>query len=88
MMKRITWMIITFGIAAILLYLSRFWTFDLWGRDGLFDVKEIRSKGGLLARWLRGTPFAPFELLIWLGGVFAVLTWLEKAYGFLGRKKQ
>jgi len=88
MSRRIFWMALTLIAAAVMLYLSRFWVFDLWGRGGLFDIKELRPQGGLLARWLRGTPFAPFELLIWIGGVFAILTWLEKAYGLLSKGKQ
>ncbi len=81
--RRITWMLITIIVMIPVFYLSRFWVFDFWGRDGLFGIKEIRPQGGLLDRWLRGTPFAPFELLIWLAGVFCILTWLEKAYAAL-----
>ncbi len=87
MTRRVIWMALTIIAAVIMLYLSRFWTFDFWGREGLFEIKELRSKGGLLAQWLRGTQFAPFELLIWLGGVFFILTWLEKAYGFVTKSK-
>ena len=87
MTKRIVWMAITVMAAAILLYLSRFWVFDLWGREGLFGIEQIRPQGGLLAQWLRGTYLAPFELIIWLVGFFLFLTWLEKAYAWLARKK-
>ncbi|MEX0317467.1 MAG: hypothetical protein AB3N21_05935 [Ruegeria sp.] len=80
MSKRILWMIITLLAAAILYYLSRFWVFDLWGREGLFGIQQLRPQGGLLGRWLRGTPLAPFELLIWVIGFFLILTGLEKAY--------
>ena len=87
MTRRIFWMIVTIIVAAILAYLSRFLVFDLWGRGGLFGVQELRPQGGLLGRWLRGTPFQPFELIIWFIAMFLVLTWLEKAYDRLTKKK-
>lgn len=79
-MKRIVSLVIVTLIGAILLYLSRFWIFDLWDRPGLFGLSELRPQGGLLARWLRGTDFAPFELLIWVIGGFLILTWLQKIF--------
>ena len=67
-------------LAAIFFYLSRFWFFSLWDRAGLFGIEDLRPQGGLLARWLRGTSFAPFELLIWAVGGFLILTWAQKLY--------
>lgn len=78
MIKRIFALLLVAAAALILLYLSRFWIFEWWGRDGLFGVRELRPQGGLLARWLRGTPLAPFELLIWICSAFVLLTWLER----------
>ena len=83
MMKRIIWITIMLMIAAFFFYISRFWVFDLWSREGLFGIKELRPRGGLLAVWLRGTPLAPFELLIWVVAVFLSLTWVEKIYSKL-----
>ena len=83
MTRRIIWMLITAALAVSLLYISRFWMFELWSRDGLLGIKALRPKGGLLAVWLRGTPMAPFELLIWMCGVFMALTWVEKLYNRL-----
>ncbi len=80
MMRRILWLLITALVGLSLLYISRFWLFDLWARDGLFGIKALRPQGGLLALWLRETPFAPFELLIWISGTFMSLTWLENLY--------
>ena len=82
-MTRIAWMLIATLVAAILYYVSRFWTFRLWPRDGLFGVEVLRPQGGLVGRWLRGTDFAPFELLIWAVGAFLVLTVLQKLYDLL-----
>lgn len=87
-MKRISLLLLMLLVAAVLLYLSRFWLFDLWPRSGLFGIQELRPNGGLLARWLRGTPFAPFELLIWAAGGFMVLTYLQKFIDFLTTPKE
>lgn len=70
-------------IAAIMLYVSRFWFLSLWPRSGLFGVEELRPAGGLLRRWLRGTEAAPFELVIWAVGCFLVLTVAQKVYDLL-----
>ena len=80
MTRHVLSLLIVGVVTIILLYLSRFWVFDFWTRAGLFGIAELRPDGGLLARWLRGTPFAPFELLIWACGVFMVLTWLQKLW--------
>lgn len=82
-MKRVFWLLVITAIAIVMLYLSRFWFLDLWGREGLFGIAELRRGGGLLARWLRGTVAAPFELLIWVVGVFIALTYLQKFYDWL-----
>ena len=85
-MKRPLLLILMLAVALVFFYLSRFWFLDLWGREGLFGWQELRPGGGLLARWLRGTPFAPFELLIWAVGVFLILTYLQKFVDLLGPK--
>ncbi len=83
MIGRIFWLVLAIFVGVALLYISRFWVFNLWSRDGLLGIPSLRPQGGLLAMWLRGTMFAPFELLIWFCGVFLSLTWLEKLYGRL-----
>ncbi|MEP4196235.1 MAG: hypothetical protein ABJL99_11450 [Aliishimia sp.] len=67
-------------LSAILFYLSRFWFLSLWPRSGLFGIEALRPTGGLVGRWLRGTDFAPFELLIWAMGCFVLLTLGQKIY--------
>ncbi len=81
-MKRVFVLLLVALLGLIMLYVSRFWIFDLWPRSGLFGWAELRPNGGLLARWLRGTSFAPFELLIWAAGVFMILTGLQKIVDF------
>lgn len=84
-MKRLVWMVIATAVAAILFYVSRFWYLRLWPRDGLFGIEALRPQGGLVGRWLRGTDFAPFELLIWAIGAFVLLSVLQKIYDLLNR---
>ncbi|WP_223423752.1 hypothetical protein [Tateyamaria pelophila] len=79
-MKRIFWLGLVTGVGIVLLYLSRFWIWSVWPRSGLFGLEDLRPQGGLLATWLRGTDFAPFELLVWAIGVFLILTILQKLY--------
>lgn len=82
-MKRIVLLVLMLVVGVVLLYLSRFWFLDLWPRSGLFGLETLRPGGGLIGRWLRGTPFAPFELLIWAVGVFLILTYLQKIIDYL-----
>jgi len=67
-------------VSLVIFYLSRFWIFKWWSRKGLFEIDSIKPSGGLLGHWLAGTPFQPFELLIWAGGVFLLLTFLQKLF--------
>ncbi|AXI46673.1 hypothetical protein C1J03_11965 [Sulfitobacter sp. SK012] len=82
-MKRILLLVLVFVVGIVMLYLSRFWFLDLWPRSGLFGWEALRPGGGLLGRWLRGTPFAPFELLIWAIGIFLILTYLQRFIDFI-----
>ncbi len=84
-MKRTPLLLLVFLVGLVMLYLSRFWFVELWPRSGLFGVQDLRPGGGLLGRWLRGTPFAPFELLIWGSGVFLILTYLQRLIDFLSK---
>jgi hypothetical protein len=77
----------TAAVALVLVYLSQFWVWRLWSRDGLFGIEWIRPGGNLVSVWLRGTPFAPFALPIWAMLVFVALTWLERCFGWLSRGK-
>lgn len=87
MARRLIWMAIAIALTIVAAYLSRFWIFRWWGREGLFGFEDLRPGGGLLARWLRGTDFAPFELLIWVLAVFAVLTLVQNIANRLGPKE-
>lgn len=87
-MRRWLTMTVVTLLTTVLFYVSRFWDFRLWQRDGLFGIEALRPQGGLLARWLRGTDAAPFELLIWAIGVFGILTVAQRIYDRLTRPKE
>ena len=79
-MRHFIYLSVTIAVGVVLLYLSRFWIFRLWDRDGLFGIKDLTPAGGLIGRWTRGTDFAPFELLIWVVLGFLILTLLQKLF--------
>lgn len=79
MMRRITGLLLTVLVALMLFYLSRFWDFRLW-QGGLFGIDWLRPQGNLVARWLRGTPFASYDLLIWAVCSVLILTFLERGF--------
>lgn len=85
-MRRAIWLVLVGVLALIFWYVSRYWPWRLWDRDGLFGFEALRPQGGLLGVWLRGTPLQPFELLIWAVGVFLVLTLLQRAWDLLHNK--
>ncbi|MEL7098697.1 MAG: hypothetical protein AAGM84_07705 [Pseudomonadota bacterium] len=72
-------------IAAALLYASPYWPVQLWGRPGLFGLSSLPPGGDLVGRWLRGTPLAPFDLMVWAVGSFALLSTLQWAASKLGK---
>ncbi|MDJ0612656.1 MAG: hypothetical protein QNJ29_03205 [Rhizobiaceae bacterium] len=77
-MKRAFSLSLMFVIGTILFYISRFWPFSFWDRPGLFGWGQLPPNGGLLRRWLRGTDFTAYELLIWIVLVFLCLTAVQK----------
>ncbi|MEM8656881.1 MAG: hypothetical protein AAF813_05980 [Pseudomonadota bacterium] len=82
-MRRLFGIALAAVLVTVALYLSRYWVFRLWDREGLLGAEVLRPQGGLLGRWLRGTDGAPFELLIWGCGVFLLLTLLQAIWNRL-----
>lgn len=78
MTRRIASLVVVAVVALCLFYISRFWGFRLWGNEGLLGIEALRPQGGLLALWLRGTPLAPYELLVWGIGSVLILTGVQK----------
>lgn len=86
-MRRVFGLLLMLLLATVLLYLSRFWIWRLWPGPGLFGWNQLPPQGDLVTRWLRGTPLAPFALLVWAAGSFLVLTWVQKFYDRLTAPK-
>ena len=82
-MRRLLVILIVLAVAAVLLYLSRFWPFELWGRRSPLGELGLRPGGNMVQIWLRGTPFAQFDLIIWAVASFLVLSWTEKLVQFI-----
>ncbi len=84
MITRIALTAMAAALTLVIFYVSRFWDFRWWDRPGLFGLEALPPQGGLVGRWLRGTDFAAFELLIWGAGVVLVLSavqWLVDRIG-------
>lgn len=79
-MSRVISLIFTAIVGLLLLYVSRFWPFELWDRPGLFGWRELPPGGGVLQRWLRGTDFAPYDLILWFILSFLVLSALQAIF--------
>jgi hypothetical protein len=86
MIHRLLWLLLMACVMLVLFYISRFWDFRLWSREGLWGIQALRPQGGLVAVWLRGTPFAPFELIIWAIGSVLFLTGLQSLKDLFTRK--
>jgi len=88
MIRRLLSLLIIASVALVLFYISRFWDFRLWGREGLFGIEMLRPQGGLLAVWLRGTVLAPYELLVWTVGSFLILTGVQKGFDLVAHSRK
>lgn len=80
MLQRVARLAVAALVGLLLLYVSRFWPFELWGRDGLLGWAALAPGGDLLAGWLRGTPAEPFALVIWAVATFLSLTFLQRLF--------
>ncbi|MEL6168673.1 MAG: hypothetical protein AAFR35_08270 [Pseudomonadota bacterium] len=65
------------ALFAVLFYASRYWPFRWWDRPGLFGLEELPPQGNLVRGWLRGTDFAPFELVVWAVLGFLLLSLIQ-----------
>lgn len=67
-------------LIALLAYLSRFWVFGWWGRDGLLGVEALRPGGDLWRGWMGDLGLGAFDIVLWAAAAFAVLTLAEKLW--------
>ena len=85
MLTRIMGLSLATALALVLLYLSAWWPFEWWGRDGLFGIEILRPQGDLVEHWLRGTALARFDELIWLGGGMLLLSLVQAIWSRVTR---
>ncbi|MGF1621074.1 MAG: hypothetical protein ACFCUR_10715 [Rhodomicrobiaceae bacterium] len=77
MITRIAGLLTAFLLAAFIAYASRYWIFDLWGREGLFGVSWLPPQGGLIRSWTGGTMWSPFDIILWGIAAFLLLTFVQ-----------
>ncbi|MEM7547385.1 MAG: hypothetical protein AAF367_17790 [Pseudomonadota bacterium] len=82
-MRRVVGIAVAAIFLAVLAYLSRFWVFRWWERDGLFGIEVLRPQGELWARWMRDLGLGPYELVLWAIAAFAVLSLAQKLWDSL-----
>ena len=85
-MRRVLGLVFALILIALLAYLSRFWVFDWWGRDGFLGVEALRPGGDLWRGWMRGLGLGAFDLLLWAVAAFATLTVAEKLWSRIFRR--
>ena len=79
-MSRIIGLLIAAITLTVFAYLSRFWTFSWWGRDGLFGIEALRPAGDLWRRWMNMIDLGPYDILLWAVAGFAMLTILQRLW--------
>lgn len=75
MIRRIALLALMAGITAVLVYASPWWPFEWWTRGGMLGLPP---GGDLVGEWLRGTAWAPFDLIAWGIASILLLTALRK----------
>jgi hypothetical protein len=64
-------------LATLIAYASRYWVFDLWPREGLFGIQGLPPQGDLVRRFLGGTIWSPFDIVIWAIAAFLLLSFVQ-----------
>ena len=66
------------ALAVIIAYASRFWPWPgFWSAEGAFGVPWLHPNGEWVRRFLRGTMFARFDVLVWGALAFLLLSLAE-----------
>ena len=77
MTGRVIGVLIAILLAVVIAYASRYWIFDLWGREGLAGLQSLPPQGELIRRWTGGTIWSPFDIVLWGVGAFLLLTFVQ-----------
>ncbi|MEM1428273.1 MAG: hypothetical protein AAGG09_02335 [Pseudomonadota bacterium] len=88
MTRRIVGIATALALAALLFFASRYWSFRLWDRPGLFGWEALPPQGGLVRGWLRGTQFAVYDIIIWAIAAFVLLTLVQKIADAIARRSK
>lgn len=79
-MRRILGLLLALILIAVFAYVSRFWAFTWWGREGLFGIEELRRGGDLWRRWMNDAGLGPYDIVLWAIGCFIVLSLVQKLW--------
>ena len=79
-MSRAIGVVLAVLLFALAWYASPWWPFRLWDNPGLLGMASLRPGGDVVAFLTRGTPLAPYDLMIWGTGCFLVLTLFQKVW--------
>ena len=79
-MARALGLLLVAVLIAVFAYLSRFWVFTWWGREGLFGVEWLRAGGDLWRRWMNDLGLGPYDIVLWAVAGFVVLTVLQRLW--------
>ncbi len=82
-MRRVFGIVVAILLLVVIVYLSRYWTFRLWDREGLAGIQALRPQGSLPGQWLRGTPFSTFDIIAWAVGSFLLLSIIQAIWARL-----
>lgn len=86
MARRILGLALALILLTALAYLSRFWVFDWWGREGLGGLPALRPGGDLWRRWMNDLGLGPYDVILWAVGVFALLSVVQSIWDRVSRK--
>jgi hypothetical protein len=84
-LTRILGLFLVVLLLALLVYLSRYWTFRWWDSGGLAGIEALRPQGDLVRRWLRGTPFSTYDIVAWGVGGLLLLSVIQSLWGRIFR---
>ena len=83
-MARLFGIIVAISLTFIFAYLSRFWVFAWWGREGLFGIEALLRGGDLWRRWMNDLDLGTYDIVLWIVAVFIALTLLQKLWDRIG----
>lgn len=84
-MRRAAGLLLALILLAALAYVSRFWVFAWWGRDGLFGIGALRAGGDLWRGWMNSLGLGPYDLVLWGVVGFGLLTLIQNIWDRLSR---